>query len=129
MTHELKCWPEFFAAVRRWEKMFEIRHNDRNFKVGDVLYLREWHPGAEAYTGSFVVRRITYVTDFPHGLKDGYVCMGIVDVTEKCSDCPPVGYPTDKTRCDSCPLRSGPKNGTVSATQTYAGRDEKGGTK
>lgn len=20
-----------------------------------------------------------------------------------CSDCPPIGYPTDKTRCDSCP--------------------------
>jgi len=23
-----------------------------------------------------------------------------------CSDCPPVGYPTDKTRCDECPRRS-----------------------
>lgn len=22
-----------------------------------------------------------------------------------CLDCPPVGYPTDKTRCDACPLR------------------------
>lgn len=21
-----------------------------------------------------------------------------------CSDCPPVGYTTDKTRCDSCPF-------------------------
>lgn len=21
----------------------------------------------------------------------------------ECSDCPPVGYPTDKTRCDPCP--------------------------
>lgn len=24
----------------------------------------------------------------------------------KCSDCPPEGYPTDKTRCVSCPLRN-----------------------
>ena len=23
-----------------------------------------------------------------------------------CSDCPPVGYPTDKTRCDECPRRA-----------------------
>jgi hypothetical protein len=23
-----------------------------------------------------------------------------------CSDCPPVGYPTDKTRCTECPRRS-----------------------
>jgi hypothetical protein len=22
-----------------------------------------------------------------------------------CADCPPVGYPTDKTRCTSCPHR------------------------
>ena len=22
-----------------------------------------------------------------------------------CSDCPPVGYPTDKTRCSDCPRR------------------------
>ncbi len=25
---------------------------------------------------------------------------------ELCDDCPPVGYPTDKTRCDPCPRRS-----------------------
>jgi hypothetical protein len=23
-----------------------------------------------------------------------------------CEDCPPVGYPTDKTRCTPCPRRS-----------------------
>lgn len=23
-----------------------------------------------------------------------------------CSDCPPVGYPTDKTRCVECPRRT-----------------------
>lgn len=33
-----------------------------------------------------------------------------VDVDAKpqalCSDCPPPGYPTDETRCDSCPRRT-----------------------
>lgn len=24
---------------------------------------------------------------------------------KKCDDCPPIGYPTDKTRCDECPRR------------------------
>lgn len=28
-----------------------------------------------------------------------------------CEDCPPIGYPTDKTRCDECPRSS--KNGTT----------------
>jgi hypothetical protein len=23
-----------------------------------------------------------------------------------CSDCPPIGYPTDETRCSACPRRS-----------------------
>jgi uncharacterized paraquat-inducible protein A len=27
------------------------------------------------------------------------------DNNELCSDCPPVGYPNDKTRCTSCPRR------------------------
>jgi hypothetical protein len=26
-----------------------------------------------------------------------------------CSDCPPVGYPTDKTRCSDCPRRALPQ--------------------
>jgi len=25
-----------------------------------------------------------------------------------CADCPPVGYPTDKTRCSPCPRRTNP---------------------
>jgi len=25
-----------------------------------------------------------------------------------CADCPPVGYPTDKTRCRPCPRRTNP---------------------
>lgn len=27
-----------------------------------------------------------------------------------CSDCPPVGYPTDATRCLPCPRRGAPQN-------------------
>ena len=32
--------------------------------------------------------------------------VGAVD--DLCEDCPPVGYPTDKTRCGPCPRRSRP---------------------
>ena len=28
-----------------------------------------------------------------------------------CSDCPPVWYPTDRTRCAECPRRMGEKEG------------------
>lgn len=77
MTHELKCWPEFFSAVQNWDKLFEIRRNDRSFKVGDIVWLREFIPESGEYTGASARRTITYMTDFPPGLRDGYVCMGL----------------------------------------------------
>lgn len=43
-THELKTWPEPFAAMVDGRKAFEIRRDDRNFAVGDALLLREYEP-------------------------------------------------------------------------------------
>lgn len=43
-THELKCWPQYFRYVAEGLKNFEIRKNDREFKVGDRLTLREFTP-------------------------------------------------------------------------------------
>lgn len=50
MIHELKTWPEFFDAVKRGEKTFEVRRNDRGFQVGDTLRLVRWQP-SEGYHG------------------------------------------------------------------------------
>jgi len=41
-THELKTWPMYFQMVRKHQKLFEVRKNDRGFKTGDTLNLREW---------------------------------------------------------------------------------------
>lgn len=77
MNHELKCWPEYFQVIWERRKTFEIRKHDRNFQAGDTLKLREWDPITNNYTGAWTRRRVTYVTDFPDGLRDGYVCMGL----------------------------------------------------
>jgi hypothetical protein len=80
--HELKTWPEFFDAIIKGTKTFEARKNDRNFKVGDVLTLREYNPldpdgSIGSYTGRVTVRVVTYIMkDFP-GIIPGYCVMGI----------------------------------------------------
>lgn len=42
MIHHLKTLPDYFQAVIDERKPFEIRENDRNFKVGDLVVLEEF---------------------------------------------------------------------------------------
>lgn len=86
MEHELKCWPEYFEQVVTGRKPFEIRKNDRDFRVGDTLWLREWvlpdDPTCQDayYTGLDCRRTVTYITDF--GQWQGRVVMGIAPLPE-----------------------------------------------
>jgi hypothetical protein len=75
-THELKCWTEYFQAVFMREKNFEIRLNDRDYEVGDVLILREYHP-KHGYTGRVTQRKVTYILHYSPFVKDGYVVMSL----------------------------------------------------
>lgn len=81
VLHDLKCWPPFFEAILAGDKTFELRRNDRNFKVGDVLLLREWDPTTEAYTGRGTYRHVTYMVDgVGPWLHPGHCCMAIEKV-------------------------------------------------
>lgn len=64
MTHELKTWPEYFQAVIDGVKTFEIRLNDRGFKVGDTLWLQEFEVDKNHYTGRHLKATVTYMTNF-----------------------------------------------------------------
>ena len=75
MTHELKIQPDYFKAVFMGIKTFEIRKNDRGYKVGDMLILKEWVPETKRYTGKMVARKVTYITGYQQ--KPGYVVMAI----------------------------------------------------
>lgn len=61
IEHELKTWTEYFRAVKSGEKNFELRRNDRDFQVGDMLMLCEYCPETRSYSGESLRRKITYV--------------------------------------------------------------------
>jgi hypothetical protein len=88
-VHELKVWPEFFARLIDGTKMFEIRKDDRGFRVRDTLVLREWSPRMKKYTGREMRRLVSYVMGGPgFGLMPGYVVMGLaVRLDERCEHC------------------------------------------
>jgi hypothetical protein len=100
--HELKTWPEYFEAVLKKKKTFELRKNDRDFKVGDTLILREFIPCDKCngtgrvwdvgdmtncgcgklhgkYTGRAIMASVTYIfaEGEEFGLEEGYVIMSI----------------------------------------------------
>lgn len=77
MTHILKILPEYFDAVANNKKDFELRNNDRDFEVDDVLILREWD--GERYTGREVARTIKYIYHGTgeYGLAEGYCILGL----------------------------------------------------
>lgn len=76
--HYLKCWPEYFKLVKSNLKPFEIRKNDRDFAIGDVLVLMEWLPKEKVYTGHDVYRRVvSLVHGGQFGIRKGYCVMGL----------------------------------------------------
>lgn len=70
-VQELKIVPEFMEAQLNGLKNFEIRKNDRNFEVNDMLWLREWSNGE--YTGRSASVSVTFITDYKQ--MPGYVVL------------------------------------------------------
>lgn len=58
-THNLKMLPEYFQSVTLGNKTFELRKNDRDYRIGDIVNLCEYFDGK--YTGYEIKAIITYV--------------------------------------------------------------------
>jgi hypothetical protein len=88
VRHELKTWPMYFDAIVSGQKTFEMRKADRDFTIGDTLWLRDWSPVA-GYSGREIEVDVTYVLqDAEHfGLMKGFVCMGIAFPEHHYDDC------------------------------------------
>lgn len=71
-----KVWSQYYEAIRDGIKPFEIRKDEDNVEVGDILILEEWDGD---YTGYSIKRKVSYVLrDVPNfGLKKGYCIIGL----------------------------------------------------
>lgn len=74
-AHNLKIKPQHFQDIVAGKKTFEVRYNDRDFKVGDILVLEEFDE--HGHTGKYLNVEVVYVLDDKEYLKDGYVALGI----------------------------------------------------
>ena len=83
--HILKTDTDVFQASWDEEKNFEIRFDDRNYKVGDDIVLVETlHSGEEmkqgkplAYTGRAMEFDVYYKLKGQYGLKDGWCILNV----------------------------------------------------
>jgi hypothetical protein len=81
-THRLKTWPEFFLPIAEGEKTFEVRKNDRGFRLGDVLVLREFCPVGGTFTGREERRLVVYILEGGQfGIEAGHCVLGLGRMT------------------------------------------------
>ena len=76
--HKLKLAKMFFEDVRLGRKSFELRKNDRDYKIGDILELREMDNGEQ--TGRVIEKEITYILEGFAGLKEDYCILALADI-------------------------------------------------
>lgn len=80
--HVLKICPLYLAPLLTYKCHFQFRKNDRDFKVGDILILREWDQEIGEYTNREEIKfEIDYILqDARIGIPEGYCVLGISDL-------------------------------------------------
>lgn len=83
MKHELKILNEYLIPILEGKKTFEVRKNDRNYKVGDTIVF----PGTPLESEKQL--QITYILtdkEFPAGIKEGYCIIAFKEISMRIAD-------------------------------------------
>jgi hypothetical protein len=52
--HHVKSWPQYFKPIKAGFRTHELRRNDRDYNVGDLMVLEEFDPATKGYTGNIL---------------------------------------------------------------------------
>lgn len=74
VEHKLKIKSEHYINVINGTKTAEIRYNDRNYQVDDILILNEIDENG-VFTGNKCIVTVTHVLDDNQYLQTGYVML------------------------------------------------------
>lgn len=87
MIHDLKIGAGYYHSVLDGSKPFELRKNDRDYRVGDLIHFKPVMADGRVI-GDFDDRLwlITYVLEHrpDYGLMDGYCVLGIAATSLRC---------------------------------------------
>ena len=91
VEHKLKCFPVYFDAIKRGEKTFEVRRDDRGFQRGDIVVLqRTCEEGNKHWVDTYLngepKHQITFrigwiLTGGQFGIEPGYVVFSLEAVS------------------------------------------------
>lgn len=73
--HDIKIAASYYDDVTSGRKRFELRKNDRGYKVGDSLKMLEFKNGK--HTGRTIDADVIYLLEEYAGLEEGYCILGI----------------------------------------------------
>ena len=74
--HELKSHPSSFDLIFEGKKFFEYRKDNRGFEEQDNLFLKEYDPETDEFTGREALVGVTLKsTEF--GVPEGFCILGI----------------------------------------------------
>ncbi len=80
----MKTLDPFFELVFQGTKDFELRFDDRDFLVGDIVWLQEYKSNIP--TGRNIKKEIKYILRKFKGLQAGYVILGLKDEVKKANE-------------------------------------------
>lgn len=77
MTHTPKTLKQLFEFQENGKKIFELRKDDRPYKVGDMLLSNAYESEKNGYTGRVAIYRVLYIIRDAEcfGLQKGYCIM------------------------------------------------------